>query len=163
MSSPVCYTRYNNRGGKYVVCNSQKKGEGKPPPAPKPPLISVEDFLKGMGKGYSKLTAGQKRAYHRIDMANRRREESEVISKGEEALQKMREEKKAEREKWKTTRGTIMDGLKKKNKSLAQRLREKNEAFIQMEKDYKRERDLRIQNQQGVGQVAQGVFNVAFD
>ena len=162
MSEPVCFTRYSNTGAKYVVCNGQNKGEGKPPPAPKPPLISVDEFTKKLGIGYSEMSKGQKKAYHRIDMANRRREEQAVIEKGSDAIAKMRQEKKAEREKWKVTKGNIMGGLKKKNKTLAEKLSAKNKAFAEMEKKYKRERDLRIQNQ-GLGQVAQGVFNVAFD
>ena len=123
MSQPRCFTRYNNNGGKYTTCNDNDADPSKAP-APRPPLISVDTFLQQQGKGYSELTPGQKRAYHRIDMANRRKQERSAIEKGQAGITQFKKEKKAEREKWKQTKGTIMSGLKSKNKSLKERINE---------------------------------------
>ena len=123
MSAPKCHTRYNNQGGKYTTCNDNDADPSKAP-APKPPLITVDAFLQQQGVGYSELTPGQKRAYHRIDMANRRKQERTAIANGQAGITQFKKEKRAEREKWKQTKGTIMSGLKVKNKSLKDRIKE---------------------------------------
>ena len=68
-----CFIRYNNQGNPYRICsgNEPTKGFPKPPDQITPP-IPVEEFLDKLGKTYGELTEGQRREYHRIDMANRR-------------------------------------------------------------------------------------------
>ena len=68
-----CFIRYNNQGNPYRVCsgNEPSSGFSKPPDQITPP-IPVEEFLDKLGKTYGELTEGQRREYHRIDMANRR-------------------------------------------------------------------------------------------
>ena len=65
-----CFMRYNNQGNPYRICSSG--GDTSKPPAQLTQPIPVKEFLDKLGKSYAELTEGQRREYHRIDMANRR-------------------------------------------------------------------------------------------
>lgn len=68
-----CFIRYNNQGNPYRICAKKSAGtDPKQPPAQITPPIPVNEFLDKLGKTYGELTEGQRREYHRIDMANRR-------------------------------------------------------------------------------------------
>ena len=53
MSEAKCFTRYNNSGNPYVICNkpwSEKDRKTKQPEGPQEPLITPEQFIEKTGK-----------------------------------------------------------------------------------------------------------------
>ena len=100
MSEVRCFMRYNNQGKPYRICNDKDSAtKTNVKPAVFTPLISVDEFLKKRKKTYAQLTPGQKRAYHRIDMANRRKEERKLMEMNKKELEKFKNEIRAERKK----------------------------------------------------------------
>ena len=68
-----CYIRYNNMGIPYRTCND---AEGRKPRKPKSqitPQLTPEEFADQHG-GYSNLSEGQTRTYHRLYMREKRLE-----------------------------------------------------------------------------------------
>lgn len=99
MSSPKCWWRYNNNGGRYKTCeiNQYKKGKGK---APKEvDRLTPEQFVKKLGVEYSDMKKAQRNEYHRLDMAQRRKEERQAVAKimvqRQQARKKKQNKKKA--------------------------------------------------------------------
>tara|TARA_R110000744_G_scaffold50397_1_gene108995 strand:- start:1599 stop:1904 length:306 start_codon:yes stop_codon:yes gene_type:complete len=93
MSSPKCWWRYNNNGGRYKTCeiNQYKKGVGK---APKEvDRLTPEQFVEKIGIDYSAMKKPQRNEYHRLDMAERRKEERKEVSKIVEQRRKARKRK----------------------------------------------------------------------
>ena len=101
-SNVRCFIRYGNSGGPYRICVD---GEGfkdpvKTPPQKVAPLITPQEFVKQRGKkSYADLSEGQKKEYHRLDMANRRRDERELEKKGAEEVKKQKELDRLEKQK----------------------------------------------------------------
>jgi len=87
-----CYIRYNNQGNPYRICDDGGKPDK--PPAQITPPIPVEEFLNKLGRTYGELTEGQRREYHRIDMANRRFEEREANAPAKDALDEVLREQR---------------------------------------------------------------------
>ena len=87
-----CWWRYNNQGGRYKTCeiNQYQKGQGKQPKEVS--RITPEQFVEQIGKSYSEMKQPQKNEYHRLDMAQRRKEERQEVSK----IVKQRKKKKKE-------------------------------------------------------------------
>jgi hypothetical protein len=77
-----CWWRYNNMGGRYKTCeaNQYQKGNRSAPPR-EVRRLSPEQFVDKTGVDYSDMTKAQKNEYHRLDMAQRRKEERQVIAK----------------------------------------------------------------------------------
>lgn len=102
-SNVRCFMRYGNSGGMYRICVDADgfKDGVKTPPQKLAPLQTPEQFIKGLkGKdSYGDLTKGQKTEYHRLDMANRRKAERELIAKGKEEVKRQKELDRAERKK----------------------------------------------------------------
>jgi hypothetical protein len=70
-----CFMRYNNQGNLYRICDD---GIGKSTPKKIAQItapISPEKFMNDLGRTYGELTEGQRREYHRLDMAGRRYED----------------------------------------------------------------------------------------
>lgn len=82
MSSPKCWWRYNNQGGRYKTCeiNQYKKGSGRKPNT-EVDRLTPEQFVKKIGVDYSDMKKAQRNEYHRLDMAQRRKEERQAIAK----------------------------------------------------------------------------------
>ena len=93
MSSPKCWWRYNNNGGRYKTCeiNQYKKGVGKTPK--EVDRLTPEQFVEKIGIDYSKMKKPQRNEYHRLDMAERRKEERQEVSKIVEQRRKARKRK----------------------------------------------------------------------
>lgn len=93
MSEGKCWWRYNNQGGRYKTCeiNQYKKGKGKAPKEVS--RITPEEFIEKIGKDYSDLSKAQKNEYHRLDMAERRKEERQAVAEIVEKRRKARKRK----------------------------------------------------------------------
>ena len=93
MSSPKCWWRYNNNGGRYKTCeiNQYKKGVGKTPK--EVDRLTPEQFVEKIGIDYSNMKKPQRNEYHRLDMAERRKEERKEVSKIVEQRRKARKRK----------------------------------------------------------------------
>ena len=87
-----CFIRYNNQGNPYRICSAG--GKSKEPPAQITPPIPVEEFLNKLGRTYGELTEGQRREYHRIDMANRRFDDRERNAPARDALDEVLKEQR---------------------------------------------------------------------
>jgi hypothetical protein len=130
-----CYIRYNNQGRPYRICDDGKPKAGHPkPPDQITPLITPQEFLEERGKAYHELTDGQVREYHRLDMANRRKEEAQIKGdKGEERVEKWRAEKKQERLDWKNTRIAELEKIKQTKTKVKKKLRDEIKAELKKE------------------------------
>ena len=81
MSDTKCWWRYNNMGGRYKTCEiNQYKGRGVGRPVREVPRLTPEEFVEKIGVDYSDMKKAQRNEYHRLDMAERRREEREIIN-----------------------------------------------------------------------------------
>ena len=88
-----CWWRYNNQGGRYKTCeiNQYKKGNKQSKKQPKEVnRLTPEQFVEQIGKDYSKMKKPQQNEYHRLDMAQRRKEERQEVAK----IVKQRKKKK---------------------------------------------------------------------
>lgn len=98
-NKPKCFTRYNNSGGKYVICDvpwdeSKRKTKDKKDVKV---LITPEEFIERVGKdGYTQLSKAQQREYHRLDMANRRKQDKELYQKAVKDVEQAKAEIKAQ-------------------------------------------------------------------
>ena len=90
---PKCWWRYNNSGGRYKTCeiNQYKKGEGKP--VKEVVRITPEQFVEQLGIDYSDMKKPQRHEYHRLDMAERRKDERKEVSRIVEQRRKARKRK----------------------------------------------------------------------
>ena len=90
-----CWWRYTNNGGRYKTCeaNQYKKGNRSAPPR-EASRLTPEQFVDKMGVDYSEMTKAQKNEYHRLDMAQRRKEERMAVAKILVQRQKNRQKKK---------------------------------------------------------------------
>jgi len=81
MAEGKCWWRYNNQGGRYKTCeiNQYKKGKGKA--QKEVARITAEEFVEKIGVDYSKMKKAQRNEYHRLDMAERRKEERQEVAK----------------------------------------------------------------------------------
>jgi len=93
MSEGKCWWRYNNNGGRYKTCemNQYKKGAGRTPK--EVVRITPEEFVEKLGVDYSDMKKPQRNEYHRLDMAQRRKEEREVVGEIVEKRRKARKRK----------------------------------------------------------------------
>tara|TARA_R100000951_G_scaffold116460_1_gene128388 strand:+ start:5069 stop:6091 length:1023 start_codon:yes stop_codon:yes gene_type:complete len=90
-----CYIRYNNEGNPYRICSDNQPREGfKKPPDQITKPISVDEFLNKVSKTYGELTAGQRREYHRLDMANRRWDDRMEQQPAQESLDSVLKEQR---------------------------------------------------------------------
>jgi hypothetical protein len=107
MTEPRCFMRYGNAGNLYRTCNANFGG--KEPPKEKAkfvPLISQSDFVKEVGRPYTKMSSSQKEAYHRLAsaraMRDRREEERKQASMNKkeykEYIQSLKKTKGQEKE-----------------------------------------------------------------
>ena len=114
-----CYIRYNNMGIPYRTCND---AEGRKPRKPKSqitPQLTPEEFADQHG-GYSNLSEGQTRTYHRLYMREKRLEEQKAMKGGEKYIKQFREEKKRQRKKDAKLKLKIRQEKKKAKKAIQQ-------------------------------------------
>tara|TARA_R110000744_G_scaffold365229_1_gene474015 strand:+ start:1127 stop:1441 length:315 start_codon:yes stop_codon:yes gene_type:complete len=99
MSEGKCWWRYNNNGGRYKTCenNQYKKGVGKKPVEVS--RLTPEEFVEKLGVDYSDMKKPQRNEYHRLDMAERRKQERKAVAKilvqRQQAKKKKQNKKKA--------------------------------------------------------------------
>tara|TARA_R110000803_G_scaffold70074_3_gene132784 strand:- start:2526 stop:3020 length:495 start_codon:yes stop_codon:yes gene_type:complete len=91
-----CFTRYNSSGNPYTICadkewsESDRKNKG---PQVYKDYITPEQFIDKLGKsGYTDLTQGQRKEYHRLDMGIRRRALRYDINKVGKDINKLKKE-----------------------------------------------------------------------
>ena len=94
-----CWWRYTNNGGRYKTCeiNQYKKGVGKKPK--EVDRLTPEEFVAKLGVDYSNMKKPQRNEYHRLDMAQRRKDERQAVAKimvqRQQARKKKQNKKKA--------------------------------------------------------------------
>ena len=133
-----CWWRYNNQGGRYKTCDD---GSGKPKKEQKkyPPPITTDEFETLIDKYYTDMTDVEKREWHRLDMAHRRREKREELDKIREAL---KSETKLQKERLVKKRREEMEEKKKDPTRFQFKGDRLNEYLEQLKDDYKSGRKL---------------------
>ena len=129
-----CYIRYGNAGVYRFCPDFGKKAKGKPQKLA--PLITPAQFITNVGKsGYADLTAGQQKEYHRLDMAGRRAEERELLSKNKEEMISLKKAEFAERKKAGQVRRT--EAMKKRLQAQDNKIKRSDHALKHIEKKKK--------------------------
>lgn len=95
-----CWWRYNNMGGRYKTCeaNQYKKGARREPPR-EVRRLTPDQFVDRIGIDYTNMSKAQKNEYHRLDMAQRRKEERQAIAKIAVQRQQARKRKQKQNKK----------------------------------------------------------------
>ena len=88
-----CWWRYTNQGARYKTCAINQKKAGKPKVPKEVNRLTPEQFVEKIGIDYSKMKKPQRNEYHRLDMAERRKEERQEVSKIVEQRRKARKRK----------------------------------------------------------------------
>ena len=152
MSEVRCFMRYNNQGKLFRTCNDKKTGSTiKQKPAVMTPLITPIEFLaklnsertqaqkdKGFDYTYSTLTSSQRNNYHRLDMANRRKQEREVVKGNKGAFESYKLEQKAKREQSKLQKLKIKQEkakTKEAKKKAQAELKKKTKSYSKLKKE----------------------------